>query len=952
LVGPHEHHSNILPWRESCATVLQLPESADGRGVCLHALQSALQSAAAAAAPLRIAALSACSNVTGLAERVMEVAALCHAHGCLVAWDCAAAAHSARLLCANPAPSPQQAAARGWSSKDCAADALFFSPHKLPGGVSAPGVLLIKRSLLLARAAAAAADGRPAPPPAEPGGGTVFFVSDAGHCYVRSAEEAEQSGSRDVAGVARCALALRARAAAGGGAWHALPGATAAVGAALRAQPGIRVLGPATHGVEAPGSELERSWEQDGPTWSLLLRGCAQRWLHPSFLVALLSDLFGIQARAGCACAGPYGLRLLGLSAERASAFERALAGRRGGLGEALRPGWARVSLGYAVSGGDACFLVAALVLLARHGWRLLPLYRFNGVTGEWAHSSRINRFPDRVWLGTLRWPAGEVPPPAEAAAAAGVDETEVAAKRARMLAEAASLLESAAPAAGGGEAGAEEDAEEALRWFCLPEEASAALRTAHPARIVPPALPAPGGEAAWLAAMAAQAAQEPRLPPPLGPVQPRVYEDAEAAAEAGWELASAAVSGHVASWRPADGCGPEYANLAELAAIAFAPSARRAPPPPPASDSSDPGYSSEEAEAEEAQGAAEAAAAPPPPPPGGGGAGRRAAPPRKLLACVARCVAQHDMIRPGERILLGLSGGKDSLSLLHILLHMQARSPVRFTLAVATVDPGADGFDPRPLVPYVRSLGLEHHFLENSIMADAAGGAMEGDSICAFCARMKRGALYRCARERGYTALALGQHADDIVESLLLSAFHNGALRTMKACYAVDGGLRVIRPLAGARERATRDFAYAAGLPVIPDNCPACFSAPKQRARVKQLLRREGRTFPNLFSSLLAASQPLLDARVPPLLRAAGARLEARKKANKGVRGAAEAEAVADPRLADIDSEALAAELVRRGGVALSPAALAKAGEGEDAEEEAEEAAAAARACPLPRRA
>ena len=230
----------------------------------------------------------------------------------------------------------------------------------------------------------------------------------------------------------------------------------------------------------------------------------------------------------------------------------------------------------------------------------------------------------------------------------------------------------------------------------------------------------------------------------------------------------------------------------------------------------------------------------------------------------------------------------------------------------------------------------------------------------------MKRGALYRCARQNGYNVLALGQHADDIVESLLLSAFHNGALRTMKACYSVGGAgkeaLRLIRPLAGVRESVLRDFAYGAGLPVIPDNCPACFEAPKERARVKLLLRREGRVFPHtLFSSLLSACQPLLDARVPHLLRATARRLEGRRNANKGKKGravdGAEEEVAADlggdERLRGVESAALVAELERRGGLGMAAESLVEAEEEEEAAEEREEAAATgAGACPMPRRA
>lgn len=239
--------------------------------------------------------------------------------------------------------------------------------------------------------------------------------------------------------------------------------------------------------------------------------------------------------------------------------------------------------------------------------------------------------------------------------------------------------------------------------------------------------------------------------------------------------------------------------------------------------------------------------------------ASARVAPPKSLLRLAGRAIGDFEMIRPGDRILLGLSGGKDSLGLLHILLHMQAHAPLRFEIGVATVDPGIDGYEPAPLRPYVEALGLPF-FLERQAVVKLALTSMQGDSFCAFCARMRRGILYRVAREQGYNVLALAQHLDDLAESFLMSIFHGGRLKTMKAHYRTDAGdLRVIRPLAYARERQMTDFAAAAGLPVIHDNCPACFRVPTERVRVKELLAGEERRDDKLFGSLLSAMRPLM---------------------------------------------------------------------------------------------
>ncbi len=235
------------------------------------------------------------------------------------------------------------------------------------------------------------------------------------------------------------------------------------------------------------------------------------------------------------------------------------------------------------------------------------------------------------------------------------------------------------------------------------------------------------------------------------------------------------------------------------------------------------------------------------------------AKPPKSLLRKVGRAIADYDLIREGDRILLGVSGGKDSLSLLQILAHLQTYAPVKFELGILTVDPEVEGFDPSSLTDYYDRLGLPWHYARQPIMEEAKA-RMSGDSFCAYCARMKRGIMYSTCREHGYNVLALAQHLDDLAESFLMSAFHGGQLRTMKAHYLNDAGdIRIIRPLVYVRERQTREFALQAGLPIIPDSCPACFTMPTQREHMKQLLAAEEQQNKNLFSSLLKAMRPLM---------------------------------------------------------------------------------------------
>ena len=233
--------------------------------------------------------------------------------------------------------------------------------------------------------------------------------------------------------------------------------------------------------------------------------------------------------------------------------------------------------------------------------------------------------------------------------------------------------------------------------------------------------------------------------------------------------------------------------------------------------------------------------------------------PPKSLLRQVGRAIADYRMIEEGDRILLGLSGGKDSLTLLHLLRHFQRHAPIHFDLAAVTVDPLIEGFDPSPLKGYLATLGVDYHYATQPI-AEQAAQHMGKDSFCAFCSRMKRGILYATCRREGYNVLALAQHLDDLAESFLMSAFHGGQLRTMKAHYTIDAGdLRVIRPLVYARERQSADYARSAALPVIADSCPACFAMPAERQHMKELLAAEERRNKVLFRNLLTTMRPLL---------------------------------------------------------------------------------------------
>lgn len=231
---------------------------------------------------------------------------------------------------------------------------------------------------------------------------------------------------------------------------------------------------------------------------------------------------------------------------------------------------------------------------------------------------------------------------------------------------------------------------------------------------------------------------------------------------------------------------------------------------------------------------------------------------PKSLMRPIGQAVTEFKMINEGDRILLGLSGGKDSLTLLHALRHLQRHAPIQFSIAAITIDPEIEGFDPSRLKNYLAELDIPY-FYESHDMTKQAEEQMKKDSFCSFCSRMKRGIMYSTARREGYNVLALGQHLDDLAESFLMSAFHGGQLRTMKANYTnQDGDIRIIRPMIYVRERQTTEFSKEVALPVIPDSCPACYAMPTEREHMKQLLAKEETHNSGLFNSLKAAISPL----------------------------------------------------------------------------------------------
>jgi len=345
FIGPYEHHSNELPWRESIADLVVIHEDHDG-----HIDQAQLEAELVRYRdrPLKIGSFSAASNVTGIISDWRAISRLLHRHGALSFWDYAAAAPYMEIQMGSAIGGPEQPYL----------DAVFISPHKFIGGPGTPGVLAARRELFRNRV------------PGMPGGGTVAYVNPTEHDYLTDVEHREEGGTPAIVESIRAGLVFQLKQAVG--AAEIRRREDSFIRRAIerwRRQPNLEILG---------NPDLDRL-----SIVSFVVRHQG-RYLHHNFIVALLNDLFGIQSRGGCSCAGPYGHRLLGIDLEKSHEFEREIS--RGC--EGIKPGWVRVNFNYFISEPVFEFILDAVDLAAAEGWRLLAEYRFDASTGLWTHAA------------------------------------------------------------------------------------------------------------------------------------------------------------------------------------------------------------------------------------------------------------------------------------------------------------------------------------------------------------------------------------------------------------------------------------------------------------------------------------------------------------------------------------------------------------------------------------
>lgn len=342
FITPYEHHSNVLPWREGDAEVVELNLTADG-DLDLADLDKMLRSSEYQNR-LKIGSFSAASNVTGMISPVQKLAEIMHTHGGYAFFDFAASAPYVEIT--------------AYEDETHFMDGLIFSPHKFIGGPGTSGCLMFHKRIYNTSVA-----------PCSAGGGTVEYVSSHGHDYKTDIEAREDAGTPAILQTIRAARVLE-----------------------IKSEIGVPKIESIEH------HYLQRALQffhtipqiiligQDHPNERLAIVSFNIRYkdglLHPRFVVRLLNDLFGIQGRAGCSCAGPYGHRLLGIDEEKSSAYRSVILQ---GV-EAMKPGWVRVNFHYLLQESTFQFLLDAIAFVSKYGHLFLADYQLDVETGLWTH--------------------------------------------------------------------------------------------------------------------------------------------------------------------------------------------------------------------------------------------------------------------------------------------------------------------------------------------------------------------------------------------------------------------------------------------------------------------------------------------------------------------------------------------------------------------------------------
>ncbi|XP_066589368.1 uncharacterized protein [Prorops nasuta] len=373
FVGPFEHHSNLRPWREHGVKIVRISETKEGF-LDLNDLERGLAKVRSEGITQLIGCFSAASCITGVLADDVATTLLLHQYGALSIWDYTTAAPYIQVDMNPHLPGVGETAVYK--------DAIIFSGHKFIGGVQSPGILVVKRSLLKEDI-------------------SPEDMRDS-HRYFRDPELRDESGTAGVVESIRCGLAVQLKE-------NVTPRAIVArqdkinrqVLAHVRTIPELILLGSGSQNIKRL------------PIFSFMVRHPRGTFLHHNFVCAVLNDVFGIQARGGCACAGRYAHDLMGIDRELAKEYENIiLQSEHDSNGEinaeVLRPGFAKLSFPYFMSEAEVAFILEALKMVATEGWKLLPQYVLNPETGEWRHHTN-SVFKERKWLGAIRYTDGKM---------------------------------------------------------------------------------------------------------------------------------------------------------------------------------------------------------------------------------------------------------------------------------------------------------------------------------------------------------------------------------------------------------------------------------------------------------------------------------------------------------------------------------------------------------------
>uniref|UniRef100_A0A0C9RI32 TtcA_2 protein n=2 Tax=Fopius arisanus TaxID=64838 RepID=A0A0C9RI32_9HYME len=373
FVGPFEHHANLRPWREHHTKVVRIAETKEGF-LDLNDLEKKLQEARTLDG-IMVGCFNAASCITGVLADDVATTLMLRQYGALSVWDYTSAGPFVEMDMNPHLPGVGETAVHK--------DAIIFSGHKFMGGAQSPGVLVIKRSHLSKDIA-------------------TEDMRDLHH-YLRDPELREESGTAGVVESIRCGLAMQLKENVTAQAIVTRQDKISRqVLAHVRTIPELILLGSSSNNIKRL------------PIFSFMVRHPRGTFLHHNFVCAILNDVFGIQARGGCACAGRYAHDLMGIDTDLARKYESVLSdsvlhcGRDDCNGEALRPGFARLSLPYFMSEAELAFVLEALKMVATEGWKLLPQYVLNPDTGEWRHHTN-SVFKERKWLGSIRYTDGKM---------------------------------------------------------------------------------------------------------------------------------------------------------------------------------------------------------------------------------------------------------------------------------------------------------------------------------------------------------------------------------------------------------------------------------------------------------------------------------------------------------------------------------------------------------------